>query len=115
MIEQQIQTALAGIAQGGVHFDVTPEDTPKPYITLQQAGGSSIEFLEGISDKDDVRIQIDVFASKRTEANRIMSQVRAIVCAAPLHASQIGAPVSGYEASVRTYRRYCDFRFIADA
>ena len=109
MIEKDIQDMLEGLAAGGVHFDVAPAGTSKPYITLQQVGGTPIAFLEGDSGGDIVRIQVEVFGASRTQANAVMSSLRQRLCGAPLNAEPVGSPFSDYEASVNTYRRSCDF------
>ena len=112
MIEKSIMDLLSPLVGDRVFFDQAPQGTPKPYITLLQVGGNNIAFVEGASDNDQVRIQIDVFAGSRTEANDIMTQARSLVCSEPLRGAVVGAPVSVHEASVQTFRRFCDFSFL---
>ncbi|MFS2112731.1 DUF3168 domain-containing protein [Herbaspirillum frisingense] len=111
MIEKTVMDLLNDLVQNRVFFDQAPADVDRPYIILQQVGGEPIEFLEGPSGKDFVRLQIDVYAGTRTSANALMSQVRFRLD--DLQASAIGAPFSLYEAAVELYRRSCDFRILA--
>jgi hypothetical protein len=112
-MEQQVMNLISGLVDNRVFFDVAPQDTVRPYITLQQVGGTPLEFLEGYSGSDFARLQVDVFASSRTQANEIMTAVRASL--AEIKASAIGAPLSLYEQSVATFRRSCDFEILAPA
>ncbi|MFJ2989955.1 DUF3168 domain-containing protein [Collimonas sp. NPDC087041] len=111
MIEKQIMDALEGVAAGGIYFDSAPEGTPLPYVTISGVGGNVISFLEGRARERNPRIQIDVFAAKRSEANKIMDAAAAIVCDGVLNAEQLGEPFSAFDNSVATYRRSCDFSF----
>jgi hypothetical protein len=111
MIEKQIIDALEGIAAGGVYFDAAPQGTKLPYVTLSQVGGDAVSFLTGRADQENARIQIDVFAGTRPEANHMMNQVVVAVCDGALNGEQVGAPFSAYESTVKIYRRSCDFSF----
>ncbi|KAF1043060.1 MAG: hypothetical protein GAK35_02380 [Herbaspirillum frisingense] len=113
MIEKTVQDLLNDLVANAVYFDQAVQDTKRPYIVLQQVGGEPLEFLEGPSGKDFVRLQIDVYAKDRTVANSLMSQVRVRLVA--LQASPVGAPFSLYESSVELYRRSCDFHILAPA
>ena len=42
---------------------VAPEKTDTPYITYQQVGGEAVSFLEGVADRKNARIQINVVTS----------------------------------------------------
>lgn len=113
MIEKLAMDLLNDLVGSRVYFDRAPDKVERPYIVLLQAGGDSVEFLDGPSGMDLVRLQVDVYAETRTEANELMSQVR--VRLQVLQASAIGAPLSLYESAVALYRRSCDFRILASA
>ncbi|WP_443113313.1 DUF3168 domain-containing protein [Herbaspirillum seropedicae] len=113
MIEKTVMELINDLVGGRVYFDHAPEDVSRPYILLQQVGGEPVEFFDKPSDADFVRLQIDVYAEKRTSANDLMSQVRTQL--ASVQASAIGAPFSRYESAVALYRRSCDFRILAPA
>jgi hypothetical protein len=113
MIEKLVMDFLADLVGSRVYFDRAPDKVERPYIVLLQVGGDPVEFLDGPSSMDLVRLQIDVYAETRTSANELMSQVRTRLH--PLQASPVGAPVSLYESAVALYRRSCDFRILAAA
>lgn len=113
MLEKLVMELLNDLVGRRVYFDHAPDQVDRPYIVLLQVGGESVEFLDGPSDKDFVRLQIDVYAETRTAANELMTQVRLRL--RTLQASAIGAPVSLYESAVALYRRSCDFRILAAA
>lgn len=71
-IEEQLYTALEGLAEGRVFPDIAPQDTPTPYITYQAVGGEPIDMLDGtIPDKSNVRMQINVWSKSRIEASEL--------------------------------------------
>lgn len=113
MIEKTVQDLLGPLVAGRVFFDAAPQDAEMPYIILQQVGGEPVQFLEGPSGSDLARLQIDVYAAQRTEANRVMSRIRDLM--ATLQASPVGAPVSFFEAAIDARRRSCDFQITAPA
>ena len=113
MIEKLAMDLLNDLVGSRVYFDHAPDNVERPYIVLVQVGGDPVEFLDGPSDMDFVRLQVDVYAEKRTEANELMSQARLRLRV--LQASAIGAPLSLYESAVALYRRSCDFRMLAAA
>ncbi|MFJ3316118.1 DUF3168 domain-containing protein [Herbaspirillum huttiense] len=104
---------LTDLVGGRVYFDRAPDQVGIPYIVLLQVGGDPVEFLDGPSDMDLIRLQIDVYSETRTSANELMSQAR--IRLRTLQASAIGAPVSLHESAVGLYRRSCDFRILASA
>ncbi|WP_166675058.1 DUF3168 domain-containing protein [Herbaspirillum huttiense] len=104
---------LNELVAGRVYFDHAPDQVGVPYIVLLQVGGEPVEFLDGPSDMDLIRLQIDIYSETRTSANELMSQAR--IRLRTLQASAIGAPVSFYESAVGLYRRRCDFRILAPA
>jgi hypothetical protein len=101
---------LDPLVDGRTFFDAAPSGTPLPYLTIQQVGGSPLQFLEGPSSKDYVRLQINVFASSRPNANGLMTVVREALT--PLKAMPVGAPISTYEETVQTFGRHCDFSIL---
>lgn len=111
MIEKQIWAATRALFAGGVHYDVAPDSSTLPYATLQQVGGASVNDLDGPDTLGNPRIQIDVFAKSRTEANDLLAAVAAVVCVAPLRGVPLGAPISTYNSDIKIYRRSQDFSF----
>ena len=61
--------------------DVAPLSTARPYITYQQIGGQSLRFVEGTAaDKRHHRMQINVWASRRTAAIDMAHAIEDAMC-----------------------------------
>jgi len=70
--EEHIYSVLQALAGGRVFPDIAPADTAKPYITYQAVGGAPINFLSGDRpDKQSVRMQVNAWAERRTEASAL--------------------------------------------
>jgi len=70
--EEHVHGALSHLAGGRVFPDLAEVDTPTPYITYQVVGGEPLNFLTGDRpDKQRVRIQVNVWATRRIEASEI--------------------------------------------
>jgi hypothetical protein len=111
MIEKQIWGAIKGMFAGGVHYDVAPDSDTLPYATLQQVGGTSVNDLDGPDTLKNPRIQIDVFAKSRLEANELLEAAAAVLCNGALKGVPLGAPISTYNNDLKIYRRSQDFSF----
>jgi len=111
MIEKHIREAIKTLFAGGVHYDVAPDSKTLPYATLQQVGGMSVNDLDGPDALENPRIQIDVFARTRPEANTLLKAAAAVLCGGPLQGVPLGAPISTYNNELNIYRRSQDFSF----
>lgn len=70
--EDHIYQLLKDLANGRVFPDVAELGTPKPYITYQAVGGAPINYLSGDRpDKQQVRMQVNVWAESRIEASEL--------------------------------------------
>jgi hypothetical protein len=68
--EEHVHGALSHLAGGRIFPDLAEVDTPTPYITYQVVGGEPLNFLTGDRpDKQRVRIQVNVWATRRIEAS----------------------------------------------
>jgi len=110
MIEKEVMDLLDPLVGERTFFDAAPAETVLPYLTIQQVGGAPLQFLEGPSGSDFVRLQINIFAQTRPEANSLMTAVREALSA--LKATPVGAPFSTYEETVKTFGRHCDFSIL---
>jgi hypothetical protein len=111
MIESTIWAAIHGLFAGGVHYDVAPDSKTLPYATLQQVGGVSVNDLDGPDACANSRVQIDVFAKSRAEANALLKAAAVVLCGAPLQGVPLGAPISTYNDDLELFRRSQDFSF----
>ena len=98
-IETALFAALQGLVSGRVYPDVAPENEPRPYITYQQVGGDSVNFVEGtIPSKGNSRMQINVWADKRLQATALSKQVEDVLrTLTALHPTVLGAPIATYD------------------
>ncbi|MCM2537712.1 DUF3168 domain-containing protein [Burkholderia glumae] len=107
--ESIVDAALAALAGGRVYPDVAPPGVAKPYIVYQSAGGVDETTFDGADELQNSRMQIAVWATGRPESAELISQVRAILTAAPILATPIGADVSVYEDDTKLYGKRQDF------
>lgn len=101
--EGLVDTALAGLADGRVYPDVAPANTARPYIVYQAAGGVDETTFDGMSQLQNCRMQVAVWADGRLSAALLMQQVLQALTAAPVRGKPIGAPVSDYEDDTHLY------------
>lgn len=75
-VEQSIYDALRVMVANRVYPDVAPDGVARPYITYQQVGGQSVNFLEpGTPSMKNGRFRVTVWAATRTEAAALMRQI----------------------------------------
>ena len=81
-----LETALVAVLQPlctRVYPDVAPADTPMPYVTWQQIGGPALMYLEGtLPSQRAAWVQINVWSDTRLQANQLMQDIEAALCAA---------------------------------
>lgn len=116
-VESNITAALTPlVAAGSVYPDLAPVGAPRPYITYQQVGGQSVDFLErAMPSKKNGRYQVNVWADTRAVAAALILQVEAaIVLATAFQASAQGAPISTFESDTKLYGAMQDFSVWSD-
>lgn len=94
-----IETSLVGVVgpllSNRFYADYAPATATLPYGTYQQIGGETVEF---VSDDDpglyNARIQINVWAKTRQEANTLMRSIVAALRPAPLRGRPVGALIA---------------------
>lgn len=75
-IEAVISAALEALAPGNVFPDFAPEGTDRPFITYQAIGGQPINYTTSdIPDKENTRVQVNVWADSRMAASSLSKQV----------------------------------------
>lgn len=110
MIESTMFAALSPLFSGRVFPDVAPTGTAKPYAVYQQVGGQVVDFLEGgAAIKRNARVQINVWAGTRVEANTLMRQVEDALQSSPYFAQTLGALVSRYDEDAECRGAQQDF------
>jgi hypothetical protein len=101
------------VANGDGTFRIDPDVAPagalRPYITFQAVGGQSPNYLSNTVDLQNARMQVNVWADTRAVATSLMQSAIAALTAAPIRATNIGAPVSTYEPDTKLYGSREDF------
>ena len=70
--EEHVHSTLSHLAGGRIFPDVAEVGTAKPYITYQAVGGDPINYVSGDRPaKQHVRVQINVWSTRRIEASEI--------------------------------------------
>ena len=109
-LEAQIKSALASIASGRIHADVTPDKPVFPCVVFQQVGGDVLNPLECVvPDKDHARVQVWVWSKTRLEASSVARQARVALVEGDLKAYAYSAPVSEYNDALKLYGARCDY------
>lgn len=94
-IETDLVAALDALCGGKCYADAAPAGTAAPFITYQQVGGRTVDFIEGgASIKRNARLQVNVWHSSRAQANALMRQVEDALQSAPFFGDPQGALVA---------------------
>jgi len=110
-VETDIVAALTSLVGGRVYPDVGPVGAVLPYITYQQIGGASVNFLErGVPDKKNGRFQVNVWSTTRLQAASINLLIEtALVTSTAFQADAIGAPLATRDEETKFYGAAQDF------
>ena len=109
-LEGDLRALLSDLVSGRVHPDTTPDVPVFPCITYQQIGGIPLWFSEKSKPSHkNARIQVNVWAKNRIEANAIARDIEDRLMAASLDAEVFGAFVALYEESLKLYGTRQDF------
>lgn len=113
MIELHLFNALTGLVAGRIYADVAPADTQMPFITYQAVGGQPINYTTGETpDKENTRVQVNVWANSRLEATTIGKQVEdALRGAIELQAEVATGRAATYDETVGARGTVQDFSF----
>jgi Protein of unknown function (DUF3168) len=111
ILEDELETLLNPLAPDSVFPDVAPQDAPLPRIVYQQVGGRTVDFAEGsVPDRENARMQIACWARTRAEAVALSKAVEgALLPAAVIQATALGARISVYEGDTELYASLQDF------
>lgn len=112
-MESTLTAALQALAPGRVYPDVAPVGAVRPYITYQQVGGSSINFIDPtLPDKRNSRVQINVWADNRKAAAELARLIEdTIRVTTALQPTVLGSFTSDYETDTKLFGTMQDFSF----
>lgn len=110
--EATLRTLLADLVDGRVYPDVPPDKATFPLVTYQQVGGVSLWFGErAMPGHKNARVQVNVWADTRLQANQIARAIEGRMCTGMLSSEPFGAAVALYEDSIKKYGTRQDFGF----
>jgi hypothetical protein len=109
-LEAELFALLGPLAAGRCYPDVLPDSPEFPCISYQQVGGRSLWFRERQMPRHKhARIQINVHAARRLDANALARAVEGALCTSTLNVEPLGAFVNTYEDLLRLYSTRQDF------
>lgn len=110
-IETSLKTTLGALFSGRFFADHAPQTTVRPFCTYQQVGGMPSNSFCGNSTQQNSRIQINVWAETRNEANTLMRAVEVLLTEPPLRGVSLGSFVALCDEPTKTYGAMEDFSF----
>jgi len=100
--------AVSGQAFYAANTKELNEDTVFPYLTFIEVSSNTNNTLDGPTDLQNTRIQVDVFCDTVAGLQTAVAAVTAAMAAAPFKNVQLTSQ-GGYEDQVRLFRRSLDF------
>ena len=110
-IEEIIYQVLSPLFDGRVYPDVAPDPSETPRAVYQQVGGAGFQFTEGtIPDRENCRMQIAVWGTRRVEVTQLAKLVEEAILTAPqFQAEALGSRNSVHEPDTNLYGARQDF------
>ncbi len=109
-LEPTLQAVLSPLVGGRAYPDTTPNGVEFPCITYQQVGGQAGWYLENnVPSHKHARVQVNVWAKSRAQANTIARQVENAICGSTLIAEPYGALSASVEEILGLYGTRQDF------
>lgn len=109
-LEATIKNILAPLVDGRLYTDITPDVHVLPLILYTQTGGKAYSYVEQkLPEKRNARIQIDVLADTRLEANALARRIeQAIIENIPV-STPLGAFTATFQKDLKLYGTRQDF------
>ena len=113
MVETEILAALKGSpaatsAGDNVYALVLPDEADYPAVTYQRISNVPVNSLQGSSDIDQVRMQVDCWAQTYGAAKALAGEVRTLMEAAGFKGLLV-TDSDDYDETARVYRVSMDF------
>lgn len=113
MIEEDVLTALVGSppatsADERVYALVLPDESSYPAITYQRISNVPVNSLSGSSDLDQVRVQVDCWATTYGAAKALAGEVRTAMEAAAFKGLLV-TDADEFDDVAKVYRVSMDF------
>lgn len=109
-LEATLKTTLGALVGGRCYPDTSPDGAAFPLIIYQQVGGVAVDFMEGkVADKDNARVQVNVWSRTRLEASSLARSARVALVEGSTKATTLGAAVALYDDAMKLYGTRQDF------
>ena len=109
-LESTLYSLLGPLVGGRCYPDVSPDGAAFPLIVYQQVGGQAIDYVEGkVADKDNARVQVQVWSKTRVDASQFARAARVALVEGDAKAATLGAAVSLHDDAVNLYGARQDF------
>lgn len=116
-VESSLYDALKVLVSDNQAYpDVAPAGTPRPYLTFQQVGGLSINFLDSatLPGKSHPRFQVTAWCDTRIAAKALIKQVETAVRGlTSMQPTVEGESVAVHEEDTGLYGARQDFSFFS--
>lgn len=107
-LESAIQSVLAPCAAGGAHQDVAAQGAVAPYIVWLLVTSDINNSLQGASNTQNARVQIDCYAVGPTLRRALVDAVEAAMAAASFSNVEL-TQQNLYEHETKLFRTTLDF------
>lgn len=107
-IEEVVQAALAQCAAGGAFQDIAPQGTQAPYIVWTEIVSTTNNSLDGASNIQNTRVQVDVYAKTQADRRATANAVKTAMAAIANQNVQISSQ-NQYEQDVKLFRAILDY------
>lgn len=112
MLEARLSQLLSPLLAGRLYPDTAPDQPTYPFATYQQVGGDSKWNLEGgTGSHRNARIQFNVWAKSRSQANTLAVQIESTLSVSELIAEPFGAFTALHDDVLKVYGTRQDFGF----
>jgi hypothetical protein len=108
MIQERLQALLAPLASGGSYPNIAEQGAVPPYLVYQRIISLTNNHLQGPSDLQNTRVQIDAYARSYAGAQQLAADVRAALQGAAFSNVQISEQ-DFFEMDVRLHRVSLDY------
>ena len=107
-LEATLQTLLNPLATGGAHQDIARQGVTAPYLVWSEVVSSTNNSLQGASNVQNTRVQIDCYAASPAARQTLADAVVAAMAAASLSNLQLSSQ-NLYESEVKLFRTMLEF------
>ena len=107
-LETTLQTLLNALAAGGAHQDIARQGATAPYLVWLLVASPTNNSLQGASNVQNTRIQVDCYAASQAARQTLADVVVAAMAASSLSNVRLSSQ-NLYEPEVKLFRTMLEF------